>query len=796
MKIISRRRLDLLIKRPLLWGIVAFIGGILAAWYEVPLIHIFMVGLLSYLLIYFLIYHIKLYFNPKDNILWALPILMLIGFFAMRDRVKPLDMDAAFEEKAECQLTGEIKMIVKKSWGTSYYLKDNKVSLPDGNDYLVEEIIVNTYTDKEIQQSQEYRIGNLINVSGTIQKFSINSNPGGFNEYLYYKSQNISYKVNAKELTLVDGSYSRFHLVLNNIKDKLLQVFNTILSEKEVGTIIAMVLGEKYLLGDEIKSLYQENGVSHILAISGLHISMVGAAIYFMLRKLRLGLMVSTVMSLVIVFSYGIFTNFSVSTNRAVVMYCIMLLARLIGKTYDIISALSLSAFLILIQNPMELFQAGFLLSFGAVLGIAIILPCMNILHEAKSSLLKSIYVSISAQVFTLPFVLYYFFQIPTYSVIINLIILPLMSLLILSSLVAGIGGLISISFGVFLVGGANYILKFYEWVCRIGSSLPWNLVTVGRPDNIRILIYFVILLVFIMGVRRLEKKRFLVFFALAVLVLIFPMPREGLTITMLDVGQGEAIFMETGSGATYFIDGGSSDVNQVGRYRIAPYLLSKGRDRLDYAIITHTDMDHVSGLIELIEGKQITIKRLILPDTTSRNEIYQKLEVLAAAKGIELMYIVSGDMIIDGGIQMTFLHPPKGYQPASNNDYSAVLSISYGDFDMLLTGDIEDKGEKELIKYLPVVQTDYDVLKVAHHGSKNSTSQEFLSVIKPELALISCGRSNRYGHPHEELLERLKRSGAEVMITKESGAITIKTDGKRMVVTRVVTRGRGDLSP
>ncbi|NLK99284.1 MAG: DUF4131 domain-containing protein, partial [Clostridiales bacterium] len=299
-----------MIKRPLLWGIVAFIGGILAAWYEVPLIHIFMVGLLSYLLIYFLIYHIKLYFNPKDNILWALPILMLIGFFAMRDRVKPLDMDAAFEEKAECQLTGEIKMIVKKSWGTSYYLKDNKVSLPDGNDYLVEEIIVNTYTDKEIQQSQEYRIGNLINVSGTIQKFSINSNPGGFNEYLYYKSQNISYKVNAKELTLVDGSYSRFHLVLNNIKDKLLQVFNTILSEKEVGTIIAMVLGEKYLLGDEIKSLYQENGVSHILAISGLHISMVGAAIYFMLRKLRLGLMVSTVMSLVIVFSYGIFTNF------------------------------------------------------------------------------------------------------------------------------------------------------------------------------------------------------------------------------------------------------------------------------------------------------------------------------------------------------------------------------------------------------------------------------------------------------------------------------------------------------
>ncbi len=159
----------------------------------------------------------------------------------------------------------------------------------------------------------------------------------------------------------------------------------------------------------------------------------------------------------------------------------------------------------------------------------------------------------------------------------------------------------------------------------------------------------------------------------------------------------------------------------------------------------------------------------------------------MAKDRTIKSMYVVTGDMITDEKLHMTFLHPSRGYKPASNNDYSAVISMAYGDFDMLMTGDIEAKGERELIGYLTSisekVETDYDVLKVAHHGSKNSTSEEFLSIIKPELSLISCGKNNRYGHPHTELLKRLGDVGSEVVITYESGAITIKTDGKKMIV-------------
>lgn len=777
-----------MIKRPLLWGIASFIIGILLAWYKASLLLIILIGFTSWLLIYLMMFRLKKYLNRQDWFLWGLPLILLLGFLAMGDRMKPPDMDRAFDDEAECILSGDIKMIVNKSWGTSYYLKNNRISLTDDSTYLVEEILVNVYEN----QLKKYRIGNKITVSGTIKKFKPNSNPGNFNEYLYYKAQNISYKVAADEIILTDEGYSEFHYILNNIKDKLVFVYNSILPQKEAGTLMAMLLGEKYLLEDEIKALYRENGISHILAISGLHVSLLGAAMYLLLRKLKLGLIASTVLSLLFIYSYGILTNFSVSTNRAVVMYSILLLAKIFGKTFDILSALSLSAFVILLQNPLELFQTGFLLSFAAVLGIAVVLPGLNRIHDPKSPILKAIYVSASAQVLTLPIVLYFFFQIPTYSIIVNLLILPLTSLLMLIAMAAGILGIVSVSLGVFVAGGANYILLFYETVCRLGSNAPGSLITLGRPDMIRILMYFAIILIFICCARRCGRKRTFLLVIAAVAVLIIPRPRDGLTIIMLDVGQGEAIYMESDSGTSYFIDGGSSDVNQVGRYRIEPFLLAGGTDTIDYAIVTHTDVDHINGLTELIQGRQISINNIILPDTASRNEAYGKLEAMAREKDIKLSYIVTGDRIMDGKLEITFLHPPKGYRPASNNDYSAVISISYDDFDMLITGDIEAKGERELLKHLTAegtVPSDYDVLKVAHHGSKNSTGEELLAIIKPELSLISCGKDNRYGHPHEELLERLRQVGSNIIITFKSGAITLRTNGRRMQIEEYLTQ-------
>lgn len=772
--------------------------------------------------------------------------------------------------------------VSKSNFDTSYF----KII-----DALNSSLYQTTNTASDESNVQSYRIGNTIKARGNLLKFSVATNPGQFNEQAYYQQQNIDYKLYVEDIIIIDNSYSKLHGWLDNLKLKLKLIYCSILPDKEAGVLAAMLLGEKQLLDDEINRLYQENGISHILAISGLHVTLIGLSMYKLLRKLRLGLIPSTLFTIALIYCYGILTNFSVSTNRAVVMLTIMLCARIFGKSYDMLSGLSLSALIILLQNPMEIYNAGFLLSFGAVGGIAILMPCLKeiiyikdksvvmentevlenseviedtevledtyvientdiidetyvmtegrksskinpninininimkklckkITNESKmiattkntslnqkksdnkvlsytikflQSIVSGLLVSVSAQLMTLPIILYFFYQLPVYSLLVNLIILPCMSILVLSAIIAGFAGMIYLPLGVFMIGGARYILKFYTEICRLGSELPGNMITIGRPDMLRIVVYYILLLISVIGIRKNIRisRLFLLTIPIAIIILCFPNKNKGLRVTMLDVGQGEAIFVQTRSGATFLIDGGSSDISRIGTYRIKPFLLSIGIDHIDYAIVTHTDADHISGLKEIIMEEHINIQNLLLPGVYDKeSDSYNTLIATAKNKGIATAFIMSGDYIYEDNLTITCLHPQRGYQGTSGNSYSTVLSVAYGDFRMLLTGDVEEDGEK-LLKL-----EDYDVLQVAHHGSKNTTSKEFLGSVKPEYSIISCGKDNRYGHPHEELLDRLKQVGSHYYITYESGAITIETDGKKYMITEFrVSEGRG----
>jgi competence protein ComEC len=736
----------------------------------------------------------------RDSFLWCLPILLLLGFLAMKSQLERPELYEAFDQETPCKLRGSITMIVEKPWGRAIYVKNNEVSLEGGTTYLCENVIVyrmdtpdnNDHSDNSLIIN--YLVGNQITVSGTLQKFSVATNPGQFNEQLYYQIENIDFKMLADQIMVSDSGYSRYHALLGLVKDKLIAIYDIMLEEKESGALIAMLLGEKYLLDEEIKQLYQENGISHVLAISGLHVSLIGMFVFELLKKLKFPITLATIFSIIFIYSYGVLTNFSVSTNRAVVMMIILLLSTLPGKTYDMLTAMALSALIILLQNPLQVLSAGFLLSYGAVIGIAIILPCLQSLYPTKNLLINSLFISLSAQITTLPQVVYFYYQFPLYGIITNLIILPLVTILTLTSILAGIIGAIYMPAGIFLIGGANYILKFYEWICRVGNRIPGNLVTAGKPSQLQLLLYLVIVTVFVLVATRYGKKYSVLILSLAFFILILPRRNVGLEITMLDVGQGEAIYIETESGTTYLIDGGSSDVKKLGMYRLSPFLRSKGTDRIDYAIITHSDNDHISGLKEMIEQEQIKITKLILPYIKVKDKAYIELEALARENNIALQYISFGDLLQDGSIRMLCLHPSIDYETSSANGYSTVLSISYGEFDMLLTGDLEKDGEELLIELLQNTENqgefvfdpaiDYDILKVAHHGSKNSTYKEFLDLIRPELSIISCGKDNSYGHPHQELLDRLKSVGSDVRTTSEGGAVTIRTDGRRLEIT------------
>ena len=784
-----------MIKRPLVWILGAYLLGIIFTWQHISIGILFGSAGLWQITLYCLRYRSrKLQHVFTRRFLHCLPLFLILGFLVMGDQLRLPDLYYAFEQEAPCELTGQIKSIVVKQTGLTLYIENNQISLSRGKIYLCENIIL--YTSKE----QDYKIGNKIFAVGTLEKFKKASNPGQFNEELYYKIENIDFKMITDSVTISDRTYLPYPQFLYDRKERLIKVYRTILGKREAGTLIAMLLGEKYLLEEDVRQLYQENGISHILAISGLHVSLIGMSIFWLLNRCKLPKMASTIITIAFIYSYGVLTNFSVSTNRAVVMMVIFLSASLIGKTYDMLSATALSALLILLQNPLQVMSAGFLLSFLAVLGIALLLPELKRLLPANNILKDNLLISYSATAATTPIILYYFYQFPLYSIITNLILLPFVTVLTLTSLLAGMIGLLHFRLGVFLIGGANYILKLYDLICRWMNRLPFHLITTGRPKLVTVIASLILMCCFIFIVRKYQKKITVLLLIAAQLILFVQPPKPGLQVTMLDVGQGDGIYLESSEGTSFLIDCGSSQVGKVGTYRLIPFLKQEGTGLLDYVILTHMDQDHISGVIELLESRSIRIGCLLLPKRRNKEQDYLELEDLARRSKVPVSYIQTGDCIREGRLRIYCLHPDSVFEGSSSNSCSTVLSITYGELDLLLTGDLEAEGEILLYdrlredyyhkSYSITPAVDYEILKVAHHGSGYSTSSELLKLLQPEIALISCGKNNRYGHPHPKLLKRLEEEGVRTYRTYESGAITLTTDGKKLDVKQYLING------
>jgi competence protein ComEC len=302
-----------------------------------------------------------------------------------------------------------------------------------------------------------------------------------------------------------------------------------------------------------------------------------------------------------------------------------------------------------------------------------------------------------------------------------------------------------------------------------------------------RVLLYAGILILLVSFGKRFARPFRYLILAGGILILVWR-SGGGLTITFLDVGQGDCIHISSPSGRQYLIDGGSLDQSRVGEYRIIPYLKSQGVSRLDALFITHADRDHCGALPALIDGMQnggIAISVLVLPDIqeNGKEEAYRALESMAREAGIGLRYIGRGQGLREEGFILQCLHPASGGFQTDGNAASMVLRVRYGAFSALFTGDIEEGGEYELNRYLDAAEK-VTVLKVSHHGSRFSTGTAFLQQTHPVYAVISAGYGNPYGHPHQELLQRLEQNGSKVYITYESGAVMIRTDGETMKVT------------
>ncbi len=632
---------------------------------------------------------------------------------------------------------------------------------------------------------EEPAMGSVVLMEGKFYAFSHGTNPGQFDGADYYRILGQQGRLMQAECLSESRDHSAFREGLYACRKYLSLLLHTCYPEKEASVMGAMLLGERGTLDEEVKNLYQYNGIIHILAVSGLHLSVLGMGLYRLLDRLRVPKLVNIILTIIWMYCYGVMTGMGVSILRAFVMFGIKLCAPLAGRTYDMLTAMTTAALLILVRQPLYITHSGFLFSFGAICGIGL-MPEASVHLSSKNKFLKTLLAGGWVSLATLPVHLCFYYEFPPWSVLLNLIVIPCMGVLLASGVAVMAAAAFLLPLGRLAAFPGIWILAFYERCCGFCMKLPGRRLITGRPTGLQTAAFLVILVLAALFAKRMRRGQFAAAVLLAVAVLTLRLP-QGLTITFLDVGQGDCICLEEGR-RRFLIDGGSSDTDDVDVYRIVPFLKYRGISRLDAVFVTHPDSDHengIRGMLENYEENGIEIGMLVLPDVAgeSKNETYLTLVALAESRGVPVHLIHAGERMESGALSFLCLHPAAGYANEDTNAYSTVLYLRCGQFSALFTGDLEGEGEELVTERIKGFAGHADLLKVAHHGSGNSTFEEFLRAANPGIAVISAGRDNVYGHPHRETLERLERQGCGIWQTPESGAVTVRVRGGRMTI-------------
>ncbi len=757
-----------------------------------------------------------------------------IGFLVTSNEVKMRDDVWSFKE-GYVSVYGTVKKVAKTKNAYSLYLDDTW-----SKDFSLGNVIVYFSDEPDV------RIGNAIKVEGEFKQFDEARNPGNFDMREYYMSIGIYGMIFGSSYEVRDSSFDYLRQSLYELRLSVKEILNEICPKDKAEVYSAIMLGDKSDLDDSTKELYSVSGIAHILAISGLHISFIGMFFYNLLRR-KFGYTLSGSISFLAVVAFGIMSGMGISTIRAVVMFGLMVLCQILGRARDHVTSVSLAGIFLCLWNPFVILDSGFQMSFAAIIGILIVWPKVFYLIGLKdrvddhkldknanekekrhlvyiiirNKIINAVLFSINISMFMAPVVAYYYYQLPTYSFLLNLIVVPLMGVVIVSGVLGVLGGLVAKWIGSILIIPGCWILDLYTGLSKLISMLPFSSIVVGKLSVYIIILYYVLLfgILFFFShrkkVKELAKKSFdksgndlirirkekrvallqlkryrqiviVLFIVLESLLYLKPVTiylnffSPGLETMFLDVGQGDGIHIKCSDGTNLMVDGGSTTVKEVGKYRITSYLKSQCNSTIDYWFLTHGDEDHISGLIEILNNNisGIKIKNIVLPYMKEYDENLLTIQKAADDKGIDVHAIKKGDTLEFGDTKLKCLHPTLDTSSDDLNDYSIVLSVEYSNYSMLLTGDLTSAQET----YMKNLKQ-YTLLKVGHHGSKYSSSEEFLSAVKPRIGILSSGKGNRYGHPTPEVMERLEAVGCKYIRTDESGGISVVSNGEDLEI-------------
>lgn len=629
-------------------------------------------------------------------------------------------------------------------------------------------------------KDQEYlstlKIGNVISGTFRFVSWRCARNKGNFDEESYYRSLGIYQKYSAMDLRVTNSSYSLIGEILRRIRSRLITSISDAADEETAGILAAVTTGERTGIDSETKSLFQLSGISHIIAISGVHVSFIGMGLFRILRKKVRFIWAASAASFAVI-CYVLMSGASASSIRACIMMMASLGSMAAGRKYDMLSSASLAVVLLLISNPFYVTNPGFVMSFSAVAAITFV-------TGRKRGMSNPLEASIMVSAFTLPVIASSYYEMSLLGPLVNIAVLAVIPYLLGGAFAGGLIGMVSLGAGRIVMGMPVYLTKGLRFICSLVSNIPGSSITVGCPSLFKLVLSYLILILAVLLLRTILKNQKLFRITLEIMVYILMLivisvrrPDSGLSISFIDVDQGECVLIVSETGHTYMIDAGSATVSDVYLYRIKSTLKYRGISSLDYVFITHPDTDHISGILEMLEDDAggIRIGKILTSDFTG-NDNYDEMIRLARKKDVNVSTLHEGYALRDGHLWLECIRATSGGSLADLNERSAVFLAEYCGFKALFTGDIGANEENSLVQD-KLAGFDIDLLDVAHHGSRYSSSSIFLETISPETAVVSAGVDNSYGHPHKGTIARLENVGASVYNTADHGEIDISVD-------------------
>ncbi len=663
--------------------------------------------------------------------------------------------------------------------------------------------VKNTYLNLFIDKKINLEYGDIIKCKGDLEKGKEARNYRGFDYNSYLKTQKIYGIFNSKKVEFISKDIDIFYIA-NNISNKIEEKIDLLLNETEANLCKGLILGKTQEIEESIKENFRIVNISHILAISGLHVTYIVMLITIISQRI-IGKKYGTIFVIVVLIFYMFLVGFTPSIVRACIMGILVDLAFLVHRKNNFWNSLALSLLLILINNPYSILNIGLQLSYLATIGIVsfsrkirkkidnfkflknnLVIRKNNKIQTLVNKIKENLSVMFSAQILILPIMIYNFNIIGTYFIISNLLVSVIIGTTIFLSILLVTSSFIFFPISKIFSHILTILLQLLIIISNI-SKLPFSKIYIPTPSILSIILYYVMIYVlnfldnvyskesdsyyrirnliaiFKYRIRKNRPRVKKVIIATFVLMIIMNILPKNLKVHFIDVGQGDSTFIVTPHNKTILIDGGGS-LNKnfdVGEKTLVPYILDRGYTKIDYIFVSHFDFDHVGGILTVLQ--ELKVGKVIIGEQFENSENYEKMIKIARKKKIEIIQVDKENDIVIDEVKFNIIWPDKEniIKENSLNNNSLVMKMIYKNFSMLFTGDIEEIAERNILDIYKdnsdILKS--DVLKTAHHGSKTSSINEFLNLVKPKIALIGVGKTNTFGHPNIEVLERLERN-------------------------------------